>query len=50
MVDFMEEKVAPVDERAATTFSRALVGKGAFRRFRDTLRRIDDRWLQAWYQ
>jgi hypothetical protein len=28
----------------------ALNGKGAFRRFKDTLHRVDDQWLQAWYQ
>lgn len=42
--------VAPADERAAEKLSLALDGKGAFRRFRDALHRIDDRWLQAWYQ
>ena len=50
MVDFVDEMVAPFDERAAEKLSLALDGKGAFRRFRDTLHRIDDRWLQAWYQ
>jgi hypothetical protein len=28
----------------------ALNGKGAFHRFKDTLHRVDDQWLQAWYQ
>ena len=50
MVDFVDEMVAPVDEDAAEKLSIALNGKGAFRRFKDTLRRIDDQWLQAWYQ
>ena len=50
MVDFMEEMVAPVDEHAAEKLSIALNGKGAFRRFKDTLHRIDEQWLQAWYQ
>ncbi len=50
MADFVDEMVAPADERAAEKLSLALDGKGAFRRFRDTLHRIDDRWLQAWYQ
>ena len=43
MVDF-------VDEHAAEKLSLALNGKGAFRRFKDTLYHVDDQWLQAWYQ
>ena len=50
MVDFVDEMVAPADEPAAEKLSIALNGKGAFRRFKDTLHRLDDRWLQAWYQ
>ena len=50
MVDFVEEMVAPADEQAAEQLSIALNGKGAFRRFKDTLHRIDDQWQQAWYQ
>ncbi len=50
MVDFVEEMVAPVDEHAAEKLSIALNGKGAFRRFKDTLHRVDEQWLQAWYQ
>ena len=50
MVDFVEEMVAPVDEHAAEKLSIALNGKGAFRRFKDTLHRVDGQWLQAWYQ
>jgi hypothetical protein len=50
MVDVVDEMVAPTDARAAEKLSLALGGKGAFRRFRETLHRIDDRWLQAWYQ
>ncbi|HEY6541372.1 MAG TPA: UPF0158 family protein [Ktedonobacteraceae bacterium] len=50
MVDFVEEKVAPADEQAAEKLSIALNGKGAFRRFKDTLYLVDDQWLQAWYQ
>ncbi len=50
MVDFVDEKVAPVDERAAGTLARTLHGKGAFRRFKDMLYYIDERWLQAWYE
>ncbi len=50
MVDFVDEMVAPADEHAAEKLSIALNGRGAFRRFKDTLHRLDDRWLQAWYQ
>lgn len=50
MVDFVDDMVAPTDERAAELLSVALQGKGAFRRFKETLHRIDERWQQAWYQ
>jgi hypothetical protein len=50
MVDFEDEVVAPADEHAAEKLFIALDGKGAFRRFKDTLRRVDEHWLQAWYQ
>jgi hypothetical protein len=50
MVDFVEEMVAPADERVAELLSVALDGRGAFRRFRDVLHRVDARWLQAWYE
>ncbi len=50
MVDFVDEMVAPTDEHAAGKLSIALNGKGAFRRFKDTLHGVDDQWLQAWYQ
>lgn len=50
MVDFVDEVVAPTDERAAEKLTRALQGKGAFRRFKDRLYDVDERWLQAWYQ
>jgi Uncharacterised protein family (UPF0158) len=46
MVDFVDEKVAP----AAEQLSMALNGKGAFHRFKDTLHRVDEQSLQAWYQ
>ncbi len=42
MVDFVDEMVAPVDEHAAEKLFMALNGKGAFRRFKDTLHRVDD--------
>ena len=50
MVDFVDEMVAPSDENAAEKLSIALEGKGAFRRFKDTLYRVDEKWQQAWYQ
>ena len=50
MVDFVDEMVAPADENAAEKLSIALNGKGAFRRFKDTLYRVDEQWMQAWYQ
>ena len=50
MVDFVDEMVAPTDEHAAGKLSIALNGKGAFRRFKDTLHGVDAQWLQAWYQ
>src|SRR5207244_4558920 len=50
MADFVDEMVAPADEHAAEKLSIALNGKGAFRRFKDTLHLIDDQWLQAWHQ
>jgi len=37
MVDFVDELVASADEHAAEKLSLALNGKGAFRRFKDTL-------------
>ena len=50
MVDFVDEMVAPSDENAAEKLSIALEGKGAFRRFKDTLYRVDEKWQQSWYQ
>jgi Uncharacterised protein family (UPF0158) len=50
MVDFVDDMVAPADENAAEKLSIALTGRGAFRRFKDTLHRVDEQWLQAWYQ
>jgi hypothetical protein len=47
MVDFVDDMVAPVDERAAETSSMAINGKGAFRRFKDALHRVDEQWPQA---
>jgi hypothetical protein len=50
MVDFVDEMVAPNDEAAAEKLSIALDGKGAFRRFKETFYRVDEHWIQAWYQ
>ncbi|HZO71039.1 MAG TPA: UPF0158 family protein [Ktedonobacteraceae bacterium] len=43
MIDFVDDVVAPADEKAAEKLSIALEGKGAFRRFKDTLHRVDER-------
>jgi len=48
MVDFVDEVVTPADDHAAGLLSMALDGKGAFRRFSQTLQRVDPRWQQAW--
>src|SRR5262245_56899177 len=50
MVDFVNEVVSPSNEQAAETLWIAIDGKGAFRRFKDTLHRLDEQWLQAWYK
>ena len=50
MEDFVEQVVAPKDRQAAEKLSIALMGKGAFRRFKDVLNRVDDKWAQEWYQ
>ena len=50
MVDFVDELVTLIDEPAAEKLSIALHGKGAFRRFKDTLHRVDEQWLPAWYE
>jgi len=49
MVNFVNEIVTPKDEHVAEKLSIALMGKGAFRRFKDVLHTTDDRWVQAWY-
>jgi hypothetical protein len=50
MENFVEEIVAPQSQRVAEKLSRALRGKGAFRRFKDALRMAGEKWEQAWYQ
>jgi hypothetical protein len=49
MADFVDEIVAPKDERAAENLAIALSGKGAFRRFKDVLATRGSKWQQAWY-
>lgn len=50
MVGFVNECVAPRDKDAAEQLFIALDGKGAFRRFKDALHRVDEQWLRAWYR
>ncbi len=50
MEDFVAEIVEPKDKQAAEKLSIALMGKGAFRRFKDVLHRVGDEWVQVWYQ
>jgi Uncharacterised protein family (UPF0158) len=50
MEQFVAEIVAPKDALAAETLSIALMGKGAFRRFKDVLHRLGEEWVQAWYR
>lgn len=50
MADFVDEIVAPQDRRVAEKLSIALMGKGAFRRFKDVLHMSGKQWEQAWYQ
>ena len=35
--------------QVAEKLSIALMGKGAFRRFKDVLHGVGDEWVQAWY-
>jgi hypothetical protein len=50
MEDFVAAMVAPKDRQAAEKLSIALMGKGAFRRFKDVLHFVGDEWVQEWYQ
>ena len=49
MEHFVAEVVAPKDAQAAEKLSIALMGKGAFRRFKDVLHFVGEEWVQAWY-
>ena len=50
MEHFVADIVAPKDAQAAENLSLALMGKGAFRRFKDVLSRLGETWEQAWYR
>ena len=49
MSDFVDEIVAPKNQRIAQKLSTALRGKGAFRRFKDALYTTGEQWAQTWY-
>jgi Uncharacterised protein family (UPF0158) len=49
MEDFVAQIVAPRSIRVAEKLSIALMGRGAFRRFKDVLHMVGDDWAQAWY-
>jgi hypothetical protein len=46
---FVAEIVTPKDAQVAEKLSMALVGKGAFRRFKDVLHYVGEEWVQAFY-
>lgn len=50
MEDFVTQIVAPQNKQVAEKLSIALMGKGAFRRFKDVLYIVGDEWVQAWYR
>jgi hypothetical protein len=50
MEDFVTQIVAPKNARVAENLSIALMGRGAFRRFKDVLHLAGDKWTQAWYR
>ena len=48
---WMERFIPMVEDKPLSDLlTQAIDGKGAFRRFKDTLYHVDDQWLQAWYQ
>ncbi len=49
MEQFVAEIVALQDAQIAEKLSIALMGKGAFRRFKDVLHMQGETWTQAWY-
>jgi hypothetical protein len=50
MEDFVTEVVAPKNAQVAEKLSIALMGKGAFGRFKTVLHRVGEEWVQTWYQ
>ncbi|GHO65581.1 hypothetical protein KSC_044730 [Ktedonobacter sp. SOSP1-52] len=48
--DFVDQIVFPQNTLLAEKLSTALIGKGAFRRFKDTLSGIDEKLMGKWYQ
>ncbi len=50
MEDFVTQIVAPKNELVAEKLFIALMGKGAFRRFKDVLSGVGEKWVQAWYR
>ncbi len=49
MEDFVAQVAAPRSTRVAEKLSIALMGRGAFGRFKDVLHMVGDDWAQAWY-
>jgi hypothetical protein len=50
MEEFVASIVMPKDQQVAEKLSIALMGKGAFGRFKAVLHHVGDEWVQAWYQ
>jgi len=50
MEDFVDQIVAPRNPQAAEKLSIALMGRGAFRRFKDVLHMVGNKWVEAWYR
>ena len=50
MEDFVEQIVTPKDRFAAEKLSIALMGRGAFRRFKDMLHSLGNEWIETWNQ
>ncbi len=50
MEDFVTQVVEPKNAWVAEKLSIALMGRGAFRRFKDVLYRAGDKWEQEWYR
>ena len=50
MENFVEQVIAPRNPQAAEKLSIALMGKGAFGRFKHVLHMVGDKWVEAWYR